>query len=150
MRPVARSPRRNEIVKEIKDTVRSQVRVGFDGRVHKIFRGTNARERFLNELRVLRYLEQRGCDFVPKVLEHDHQQLYLVTTNCGSPVTSMTPGKMESIFQELEEYGVRHGDAFLRNITYDPRQGRFCVIDFELAEIVDLADADPSFADPDA
>ncbi|MFQ3271692.1 MAG: hypothetical protein ACI9A1_002019, partial [Lentimonas sp.] len=30
----------------------------------------------------------------------------------------------------------RHDDAEVRNITYDARQGRFCVIDFEFATIL--------------
>lgn len=122
-------------VREIKDTVRSTVRVAFDGSVHKTFRGTNARERFLNEVHVLRYLEERGCDFVPRVVSADEETLCLVTTNCGSPVTTLSDEKTKALFAELEHYGVRHGDEFMRNITYDPRRGRFCVIDFELAEI---------------
>ena len=39
-------------------------------------------------------------------------------------------------FAELEQYGVRHEDAQVRNITYDQRQGRFCIIDFEFATIL--------------
>ena len=46
---------------EIKDTARALVRIGYDGRVHKTFRGPLARERFENEVRVLRHLESRGC-----------------------------------------------------------------------------------------
>ena len=49
--------------------------------------------------------------------------------------------KTDKIFRDLEEkYGVRHDDPFSRNITYDPNEGRFCVIDFELATLLD----DPS------
>ena len=44
------------------------------------------------------------------------------------------------MFAELEnKYGIRHLDAEARNVTYDPIAGRFCIIDFELAEIL----ADP-------
>jgi hypothetical protein len=31
---------------------------------------------------------------------------------------------------------VRHLDAEPRNITYSDKMGRFCIIDFELAEIL--------------
>ena len=43
-------------------------------------------ERFANELHILRFLEERGCDFVPRVLEADPETLKLVTTNCGARV----------------------------------------------------------------
>ena len=124
-------------MKEIKDTVRSHVRIGYDGRVHKTFKGTHARERYFNEIRVLEHLKEQKCDFVPRVLERDDESLYLVTTNCGQRVTRMSEEKSQSIFEALEQYGVRHDDPFVRNITYDPRRGMFCVIDFELAELIE-------------
>ncbi|MCA9187128.1 MAG: hypothetical protein R3E01_24910 [Pirellulaceae bacterium] len=124
-------------MKDIKDTVRSHVRVAYDGSVHKTFRGTDADVRYETEKTVLQFLEERNCDFVPRVIEFDDERLYLVTTNCGQPVRSLSDGKMKSLFRELETFGVRHGDQFERNITYDPVKGRFCVIDFELADIID-------------
>ena len=78
-------------MQEMKDTARATVRIGFDGRVHKTFRGTRARERFEHELRVLKQLEARGCTFVPKVLETDPEGLKLVTTNCGKRVDHLNP-----------------------------------------------------------
>lgn len=124
------------------------VRIGYDGRVHKTFRGTNARERFENEVRVLKYLEERGCEFVPRVLETEPEHLKMVTTNCGARVEHMSEEKMKSVYGELEHYGVRHEDAFLRNITYDARNGRFCVIDFEFATLLDEQPAAPPAALP--
>ena len=50
-------------MKIAKDGIRSIVKIGYDGRVHKTFRGTNKEERFINEVRVLQILEARGCDF---------------------------------------------------------------------------------------
>lgn len=122
---------------DIKDTARATVRIGFDGRVHKTFRGHFARERFEHEVRVLRYLEERGCDFVPRVLEAEPEQLKLVTTNCGKRVDQLAPDRQVELFHELEKYGVRHEDRELRNITYRVADGRFCVIDFEFATILD-------------
>ena len=52
---------------EMKDTARATVRIGFDGRVHKIFRGHMARERFEHEVRVLRYLQRRDDSPVPGI-----------------------------------------------------------------------------------
>ena len=121
-----------------KDGVRSIVHVGYDGRVHKTFRGTDREERYANEVAVLKVLENRGCDFVPRLLEQDDETLTIVTTNCGHPVDSqLSQEKTDSIFSELaNKYGVVHKDAFQRNITYHPQLGRFCVIDFELADIL--------------
>ncbi len=124
-------------MQEGKDTARALVRIGYDGRVHKTFRGHHARERFENEVRVLRHLEERGCGFVPRVLEADAESLKLVSTNCGQRVDHMTAERMKEIFAELEHYGVRHEDPFVRNITYRASDGRFCLIDFEFATLLD-------------
>lgn len=122
---------------EAKNTARALVRIGFDGSVHKFFRATDANERFENELRVLLYLERRQCPFVPRVLSYDRDTLELVTSNCGARVEQLSDGKQKEIFAELEQYGVRHDDPFLRNITYRNSDGRFCVIDFEFATILE-------------
>ncbi len=127
-----------------KDGVRSIVHVGYDGRVHKKFRGTDRDKRFANEVRVLKVLENRGCDFVPRLLDSDEETLTIITTNCGQPMdTQMSDEKVNALFAELKEkYGVVHDDPFQRNITYHPQLGRFCVIDFELAEILPMEGGD--------
>jgi len=124
-------------MREMKDTARATVRIGFDGRVHKTFRGHMARERFEHEVRVLRYLEQRGCPFVPRLLEAEPATLKIVTTNCGGRVDQLNPERQTALFAELEQFGVRHEDRDLRNITYRIADGRFCLIDFEFATILD-------------
>jgi len=45
----------------------------FDGRVLKAYHGANAKERFENEVRVLKFLEARGCNFVPRLLAADER-----------------------------------------------------------------------------
>jgi tRNA A-37 threonylcarbamoyl transferase component Bud32 len=121
---------------KVKDTLRSTVNLTFDGRVIKVFHGPNAAERFTNEVRVLRHLDARGCKFVPRVLEADAERLRLVTTNCGSRVDHLDDVRRRELFAELETYGVRHDDAETRNVTYRSSDGRFCVIDFELATLL--------------
>jgi tRNA A-37 threonylcarbamoyl transferase component Bud32 len=121
---------------QVKDTLRALVRIGYDGRVHKTFRGPKARERFDNEVRVLRHLEARGCPFVPRLLEADPSQLRIITTNCGSRVDHLDDERQREIYAELAPYGVRHDDAEMRNVTYRQSDGRFCLIDFEFATIL--------------
>ena len=57
-------------LKELKDGIRSRVHIDFHGNVHKHFRGTDADKRCENEARILRALEERGCPYVPRLLEH--------------------------------------------------------------------------------
>jgi hypothetical protein len=121
----------------IKDGIRSQVRIDFSGNVHKRLRGTDADKRYATEVEVLKVLEQRGCPYVPRVLEEHPEELYFVSTNCGKPATQISKEKADKLFAKLEaEYGVRHLDAEPRNITYSDKLGCFCIIDFELAEIL--------------
>ena len=121
---------------EAKDTARAHVHIGYDGRVHKTFRGHQAKERFENEVRVLKHLAEQGCDFVPRLVEIDPAKLLMVTTNCGSRVDHMNEDRLKQLFAELEQFGVRHDDPFLRNVTYRIADGRFCIIDFELATLL--------------
>lgn len=122
---------------EIKDTARALVRIGYDGRVHKTFRGHLAKERFEHEVKVLRRLEERGCTFVPKLLEVDPANLKIITTHCGGRVDQLNPERQKEVFAELEQFGVRHEDRELRNITYRIADGRFCIIDFEFATLLE-------------
>ncbi len=126
-------------MKIAKDGIRSIVKVGYDGRVHKTFRGTDKEERFANEVKVLKALEARGCEIVPRLLESDPGDLTIVTTNCGAPALgSISEAKAAELFKMLEEeYGIVHDDPFPRNITYNSRMGQFCIIDFELAKILE-------------
>jgi tRNA A-37 threonylcarbamoyl transferase component Bud32 len=124
-------------MRDVKDTLRALVRIGYDGRVWKTFRGPKADERFANEVRVLRHLEERDCPFVPRLLEADPEQLRIVTTNCGQRVEHLDAARTKQLFAELEAYGVRHDDPEVRNVTYRATDGRFCLIDFEFATILD-------------
>ena len=121
---------------QAKDTLRATVCLSFDGRVYKTYHGPNAQERFANEVRVLRHLEARGCGFVPKLLEADPGVPRIVTTNCGQRVEHLDDERAQELFAELQPYGVRHDDPVMSNVTYRQSDGRFCVIDFELATIL--------------
>ncbi len=129
-------------MRDIKDTKQASVRITYDGRVHKRYRGPMARQRYENEVRVLRYLEEKGCDFVPRLLhaDPDEGEGYIVTTNCGKVVDKIPREKAEALFKKLEKYGVRHADAFPRNITYNDWTGSFNIIDFEFATILETGE----------
>ena len=120
-----------------KKTARARVYVGYDGRVQKWFLGPEAAERYANEVQVLGYLESKECPFVPKIIERKDAELYIATTNCGQKVEHLSQRKCDALFGELERYGVRHEDQAIRNITYNARMGRFCIIDFEYATILE-------------
>lgn len=135
---------------EMKDTRRALVRIGYDGRVHKTFRGHEAQQRFEHEVRVLRHMAKRGCDFVPRLLEVDPANLKIITTNCGRRVEQLNPERQKELFAELEQFGVRHEDRELRNITYRTSDGRFCIIDFEFATLLEGGEGVVSLKPPPA
>ena len=121
---------------QVKDTLRATVQVSFEGRVYKTYHGPDAQERFNKEVRVLRQLEAAGCGFVPRLLEADLAKVRIITTNCGTRVEHLDAQRSRELFAELETYGVRHDDPDIRNVTYRQSDGRFCVVDFELATIL--------------
>ncbi len=121
---------------QVKDTLRATVTLSFDGRVFKVYHGPDAQKRFNQEVKILRHLEARGCGFVPRLLEADPKQPRIITTNCGSLVEHLDAERAKELFAELETYGVHHDDPDRRNVTYRQSDGRFCVVDFELATLL--------------
>lgn len=121
---------------QVKDTLRATVQASFDGWVYKTYHGPDARQRFDKEVQVLRYLEARGCGFVPRLLEADADKLRIMTSHCGTRVEHLDADRARELFAELESYGVRHDDPDMRNVTYRQSDGRFCVVDFEMATIL--------------
>lgn len=97
----------------------------------------------MNEVKILKFLEAKNCLFVPKLVNFYTDKLQIVTTNCGARVERMDDARLKELFAELEQYGVRHEDAELRNVTYRQKDGRFCLIDFEFARIL------PGFEEPE-
>ena len=121
---------------KVKDTLRATVNLTFDGRVIKAYHGPDAQSRFENEVRILRHLEAQGCTFVPRLLEADRSVPRITTTNCGTRVQHLDRPRMATLFAELEQFGVRHDDQDIRNVTYRQSDGRFCLIDFEFATLL--------------
>ena len=121
---------------KVKDTLRATVHMSFDGRVVKAYHGPDAEKRFTNEVGILRHLEARGCNFVPRLLQVDAKNFQITTTSCGNRVEHLDEQRAKELFAELEKYGVRHEDPEVRNVTYRQTDGRFCLIDFEFASIL--------------
>jgi PPM family protein phosphatase len=121
--------------------LRAHVRMSYEGLVYKTFRGPNAAGRFENEVKVLKYLQDRGCLFIPPLVSYDPRKLQIVMRSCGNRVDHLDKERAERLFTELEAYGVRHDDQDVRNVTYRQSDGRFCIIDFEFATILDEAAA---------
>lgn len=124
------------VMQVAKDTKRAVVHIGYDGTVSKLFRGHQAKERFENEVLVLEYLERMKCPFVPRIIDKNGEKLFLVTSNGGARVDQLSEQKMTALFQSLEQYGVRHEDQAMRNVTYNAKEGRFFLIDFEFATLI--------------
>jgi hypothetical protein len=121
---------------QVKDTLRATVKLSFDGRVFKKYHGPDAPARFAKEVEVLRFLEEQGCGFVPRLLGADPHKLQIITSNCGTRVEHLDEQRTRELFKELETFGVRHDDPDVRNVTYRQSDGRFCVVDFEFATIL--------------
>lgn len=118
--------------------IKSIVRIHHDGKVQKRFIGAKKQQRFESEVRALQLLEQRGCGFVPRLLEHCPSELSLTTTNCGKITSTIPRKRAKSIFSKLQkDFGIIHKDPEPDYITYEPHRGKFCVINFENVKILD-------------
>jgi tRNA A-37 threonylcarbamoyl transferase component Bud32 len=125
----------------LKQSQRARVSRTSDGRIVKYYTGPNRKERFKNEVRILSHLNAIECEFVPQLLEADDTELRIVTTSVGEAVQNLSERKQNEVFRELEKYGVRHDDQAMRNVLYDHRNGRFSIIDFEFAEVIETAES---------
>ncbi|MFO1063864.1 MAG: hypothetical protein U0892_08385 [Pirellulales bacterium] len=123
---------------DVKHTERSHVRISFGGTVHKSYFGAGARERMENEIKVLEYLTQRRCPFVPRLVDVDRRELTIEMTQCGYPVQQIGDEKLSDLFEELMQFGVDHKDRHVRNVTYHSATGWFFIVDFEFADICEV------------
>ncbi len=78
-------------------------RIDFHGNVHKRMRGSGVAESYAKEVEVLKVLEERGCPYVPKLLEEHPEEFYFVSTNCGRPAPQVSKAKAEKLYAALGE-----------------------------------------------
>lgn len=121
---------------KLSDSFRNIIRLTHDGRVIKKYYGPDGPLRFENEIKILRFLESKGCDFVPTLIEVDSNNFLITINNCGVRARGLTPELVKQLFSELEKYGVRHDDQDIRNIVYNREKNKHYIIDFELATII--------------
>ena len=121
---------------KIKDTLRATVHMSFDGRVFKTYHGPNAKERFENEVRVLKFLESRGCNFVPRLLEADEKKCGSSRRTAERALITWTKNARRNCSPNWKNSVCGMTTADPRNVTYRLSDGRFCLIDFELATIL--------------
>lgn len=123
---------------KLSDSIKSIISFRPDNTVVKRYIGEGNRILFENEIKILRFLEEKGCDFVPKIISVDSEKLMFVMDNCGVRARNLTKEIQDQLFLDLEKkYGVKHNDADPRNVVYNIINNRFYIIDFELSTIID-------------
>ncbi len=86
----------------------------------KNFRGRDKKKRFENETTILRYLESKGCECVPKLLDSDPETLTTITTYVGENALKINEIDHRSLHNRVEAFGVTHNDRKLNPDLFDP------------------------------
>lgn len=108
-----------------------------DNKVIKRFIGEKNKNLFENEVKVLRFLEEKGCDFVPKIISVDSENTAVVMTHCGTRLKDPNIGIIRQLFFDLEsKYRVKHGDPCVVNVLYNSSNNKLYIIDFEVSTII--------------
>lgn len=105
--------------------------------VRKVFRGSPQQQfAFLNEVRILRYLQNQGCEFVPRLLAVDFKKrtLYLK----GYHGKKVDPGRQTEVDQLVDTLLVKF-HVFTRSRTVNVHNAR---IVGETLRLVDFGSAD--------
>ena len=128
-------------MRNLKDGIRSLVKIDFYGNVHKYFRGTDKEKRFTNEIRILKASNNVAVNMCPATSNPTRVSSTLLPATVALQLQISQRKKPRKSFVISKKNMVSATMIrFPRNITYDPNEGRFCVIDFELATLLD----DPS------
>ncbi len=123
-------------MEQVKDTLRATVRISYDGKVYKTFRGPTPMSVSPPKF---------GCSAISKsdnvpsfraFWRRIAAQLRIVTTNCGRRVEHLDDEPGEGAFCRTCHMGSATTMPRCRNVTYRQSDGRFCLIDFEFATIL--------------
>ena len=86
----------------------------------KNFRGRDKKKRFENEVAILQYLESKGCECVPKLLDSDSETLTTITTYVGEKVFEINEVDHRVLHNRVEAFGVSHNDRKLNPDQFSP------------------------------
>tara|TARA_R100000654_G_scaffold53144_1_gene79287 strand:+ start:261 stop:764 length:504 start_codon:yes stop_codon:yes gene_type:complete len=105
----------------IKDTERSLVKLDKDkGIIEKTFVGNNAKERFENEVNILKHLDNKGFDNCPKLLDSDPENFVVTQTYVGEKLGEIDIAEHRNIHNRLIAFGVTHNDSVINPDLFSP------------------------------
>ena len=108
----------------IQNNARAVVKIDkTNGIVEKNFLGDdedNVRDRFETEIKILKYLESKGCDFVPKLIEFDEESFFVKTSYMGESLGEIDIAEHRKIHDRLIAFGVTHNDSVINPDLFDP------------------------------
>lgn len=105
----------------IKDTERSLVKLDKDkGIIEKTFVGNNAKERFENEVNILKHLDNKGFYNCPKLLDSDPENFVVTQTYVGEKLGEIDIAEHRNIHNRLIAFGVTHNDSVINPDLFSP------------------------------
>ena len=105
----------------IKDTERSLVKFYKDkGIIEKTFVGNNAKERFENEVNILKHLANKGFDNCPELLDSDPENFVVTETYVGEKLGEIDIAEHRKIHNRLIAFGVTHNDSVINPYAFEP------------------------------
>ena len=105
----------------IKNTERSLVKLYKDkGIIEKTFVGDNAKERFENEVNILKHLKNKGFDNCPELLDSDPENFVVTQTYVGEKLGEIDIADHTNIHNRLIAFGVTHNDSVINPDLFSP------------------------------
>ena len=108
-------------MKIIENTERSLVKLDKDkGIIEKTFVGYNTKERFENEVNILKHLKNKGFDNCPELLDSDPENFVVTQTYVGEKLDEIDIAEHRKIHNRLIAFGVTHNDSVINPDLFSP------------------------------
>ena len=105
----------------IEDSKRSLVKLDKEkGIIEKTFVGDNAKERFENEVNILKHLKNKGFDNCPKLIDSDPENFVVTQTYVGERLGEIDIAEHRKIHNRLIAFGVTHNDSVINPDLFSP------------------------------
>ena len=105
----------------IEDSKRSLVKLDKEkGIIEKTFVGDNAKERFENEVNILKHLKNKGFDNCPELLDSDPENFVVTQTYVGEKLGEIDIAEHRKIHNRLIAFGVTHNDSVINPYAFEP------------------------------